>query len=149
LKAIDLRSMFLAKHAQHVVLIHFPIALFLTGVLFDFAALWTKRTILAAAAFANLIAATVSVPVVIASGILAWQWQLGGQEPKGPLLLHLVLGSISGLLIGVTGWIHFRATRTPGGLLPGYRLPLELVAALLIVFTGHLGGVLSGVNAPG
>ena len=36
-----------------------------------------------------------------------------------------------------------------GALLPGYRLPLELVAALLIVFTGHSGGVLSGVNAPG
>jgi len=53
------------------------------------------------------------------------------------------------LLISVTGWIHFWARRTPGALLPGYRLPLELVAALLIVFTGYLGGVLSGVNAPG
>ncbi len=34
----DLRSALLAKHAQHVVLIHFPIALFLTGVLFDLVA---------------------------------------------------------------------------------------------------------------
>ena len=28
----DLRTVLLAKHAQHVVLIHFPIALFITGV---------------------------------------------------------------------------------------------------------------------
>ena len=34
----DPKAVLLAKHAQHVVLIHFPIALFLTGVAFDFAA---------------------------------------------------------------------------------------------------------------
>jgi hypothetical protein len=28
----DLKTVFLAKHAQHVVLIHFPIALFITAV---------------------------------------------------------------------------------------------------------------------
>ncbi len=32
---LDIRSAILAKHAQHVVLIHFPIALFLTGVACD------------------------------------------------------------------------------------------------------------------
>jgi uncharacterized membrane protein len=148
MKAFDLRSVLLAKHAQHVVLIHFPIALFLTGVLFDFAALLTKRTMLGAAAFANLVAAAFSVPPVMASGILAWQWQLAGQRLKGVLLLHLVLGSISGLLIAVTAWIHFRARRTSGALLPGYRLPLEFIAVLVVAFTGHLGGILSGVIAP-
>jgi hypothetical protein len=35
---LDIRSAILAKHAQRVVLIQFPIALFLTGVGFDFAA---------------------------------------------------------------------------------------------------------------
>ena len=30
--SFDLRTILLAKHAQHVVLIHFPIALFMTGV---------------------------------------------------------------------------------------------------------------------
>jgi hypothetical protein len=32
----DLKSALAAKHAQHVVLIHFPIALFIAGVAFDF-----------------------------------------------------------------------------------------------------------------
>ncbi len=31
----DLRTVLLAKHGQHVVLIHFPIALFMSGVAFD------------------------------------------------------------------------------------------------------------------
>jgi uncharacterized membrane protein len=32
----DIKSTLLAKHAQHVVLTHFPIALFLTSVMLDF-----------------------------------------------------------------------------------------------------------------
>ena len=39
----DLKTVLLARHAQHVVLIHFPIALFITAVAFDFVAQWTKR----------------------------------------------------------------------------------------------------------
>ena len=39
----DLRQMMMEKHAQHVVLIHFPIALFIAGVGLDFVAQWTKR----------------------------------------------------------------------------------------------------------
>jgi uncharacterized membrane protein len=38
----DLKSVLLARHAQHVVLIHFPIALFLVSVAFDFAAQWWR-----------------------------------------------------------------------------------------------------------
>jgi uncharacterized membrane protein len=34
----NFREALLAKHAQHVVLIHFPIALFMAGGAFDFAA---------------------------------------------------------------------------------------------------------------
>ena len=155
----DIRAALSAKHAQHVVLIHFPIALFLTGVAFDFAARWTKRTstnetkstgsTLAAAAHGNLLAAAVSVLPVVVSGILAWQWQLEGQRLRGVLLLHLVLGSASGVLIGVVGWIHFRARRTTNPALSDYRLPLEFIAACILVLTGHVGGFLSGVNMPG
>ena len=50
----DLKSALFAKHAQHVVLIHFPIALFIAGAAFDFAAQWTKRQALAAAAIRHL-----------------------------------------------------------------------------------------------
>jgi uncharacterized membrane protein len=145
----DLKSAMLAKHAQHVVFIHFPIALFLTGVFFDFAARWRKSATLAAAAHLNLLVAAVCVLPTLATGIAAWQWQLEGQKLKGLLLLHLALGFASGLLICLVAWIHFRKRGAPGSALPSYCLPLELLTAVILALTAHVGGFLSGVNVSG
>jgi uncharacterized membrane protein len=158
----DIKSALFAKHAQHVVLIHFPIALFFAAVAFDYAAQWTRnetrgRTLAAAAYFNFLLAAISTVPVV-ASGIAAWQWALEGQRLKGILRMHLVLGCVSSVLIWLVFCIHWRAQRraersSPDAAiqnyLPSYRLPLEAVAVLIVILTGHLGGFLSGVNLPG
>jgi uncharacterized membrane protein len=144
----DPKTVLLAKHAQHVVLIHFPIALFITAVFFDVIAQWTRRRSLAEAAYCNLLVAAISTFPVVATGILAWQFQLEGQKLKGTLLLHLALGGASSLMIWLVWWLHFRARRT-GDALPRYRLPLEFFAIAVITVTGHLGGFLSGVNAPG
>jgi uncharacterized membrane protein len=43
LHPFDFKTVVFAKHAQHVVLIHFPIALFIAGVAFDFMAHWSRR----------------------------------------------------------------------------------------------------------
>jgi hypothetical protein len=86
---------------------------------------------------------------VVASGILAWQWQLAGQRAAGVLLLHLILGCVSGLFICGAGWIRLRARRKLGSLPSNYRLFVEFVAVRVIAFTGHLGGILHGVNASG
>ena len=43
MSAFDWKSVLLAKHAQHVVLIHFPIALFIAAVVFDVLALRLQR----------------------------------------------------------------------------------------------------------
>jgi uncharacterized membrane protein len=144
----DLKTAVLAKHAQHVVLIHFPIALFLSAVAFDFIALWTKRRGLADAAYYNLFGAAVSTIPVLATGLLAWQSQLEGQKLKGILLLHLVLAGVSTVMIWLVWWVHFRARRR-SVYLPSYRLAVELLAVALVALTGHLGGFLSGVNGPG
>jgi uncharacterized membrane protein len=144
----DLKTAFLAKHAQHVVLIHFPIALFLAAVAFDFLALWMKRRGLADAAYYNLLAAAVSTLPVLATGLLAWQFQLEGQKLKGILLMHLVLACVSSVMIWLVWWVHFRARRRTV-FLPGYRFALELLAVGIVALTGHLGGFLSGVNGPG
>lgn len=145
----DLRSALLARHAQHVVLIHFPIALFLAGVVFDFASRWARQAMLEAAAYYNMLLAALSSFPVIATGILAWQWQLEGQRLRGVLLMHLALGIASGILILFVWWLHFRARRRAGGVLPRYRLAFELLTAALVGFTAHLGGFLSGVNVAG
>ncbi len=144
----DLKSALLAKHAQHVVLVHFPIALFLVGVGFDFVGQWKRaRTLVSAAYYDLLIAAVSSIPVIV-TGLLAWRWQLEGQRLQGTLFLHLVMGMFSGAMIWLVWTIHFRARRNPRSDLPFYRLPIEVVAAIVIATTAHLGGYLSGVNGP-
>lgn len=144
----DLKTVVLAKHAQHVVLIHFPIALFMVAVAFDFIGQWTKNRGLAAAAYFNLlVAAAFTVPVVV-TGLAAWQWALEGQKLKGILLMHLVLGGTSAVVIWVVFLIHWRARRHPEKSLPTYRLSLEAIAVLLVGVTAHLGGFLSGLNGP-
>jgi uncharacterized membrane protein len=145
----DIRTVLLARHAQHVVLIHFPIALFSAAVGFDYLAQWAKNRTLAAAAYFNLVAAAVSTVPVVATGLIAWQWALEGQRLRGILLAHLVLGCVSSLLIWLVFLIHFRVRRHPEESLPNYRLPVEAAAVLLVGLTAHLGGFLSGVNGPG
>lgn len=144
----DIKQALLAKHAQHVVLIHFPIALCMVGVAFDLAAEWTKNRALAVAAYYNFTVAAASVIPVVATGLLAWQLQLEGQRLKGVLLLHLVLGIFSGVMIGVIWFAHFRSRRANVPLAPAYRVPLELLGVAVVTLTAHLGGFLSGVNIP-
>ena len=145
----DIRAVLFAKHVQHVVLIHFPIALFIIGVLFDFLAQWKKQHLLATVAYYNLFVAAISTIPVVVTGILAWQWELEGQKLKGILLMHLVMGCMSSALICLVWFIHRKTQGKQGKVLPGYRLPIEAVAAVLVALTGHLGGFLSGVNGPG
>ena len=144
----DPKTVFLAKHAQHVVLIHFPIALFIAAGAFDVTAQWKKSCGLADAAYYNSLAAAISTVPVVATGILAWQFQLEGQKLKGILLLHLVLACVSSVIIWLVWWMHFRARRRTQSL-PAYRLAIEFLGVILIALTGHLGGFLSGVNGPG
>jgi len=144
----DLKTVVLAKHAQHVVLIHFPIALFISAVAFDLMAQWTKRRGLADAAYYNLLVAAISTVPVLATGLLAWHFQLEGQKLKGVLLLHLLLACASSAMIWLVWWVHYRGRRQTV-VLPSYRVALEFLGVALVALTGHLGGFLSGVNVPG
>jgi len=140
----DIRTVVFAKHAQHVVLIHFPIALFITAVAFDFIAYWTKRRTFADAAYYNLLVAAVATVPVVVTGVIAWQLQLEGQKLKGNLLLHLLLGSLSAVLICLVWWLHF-GPRKKMDEPPTYRLLIEAIAVLVVMATAHVGGFLSGV----
>ena len=130
------------------MLIHFPIALFLVGVLFDFLSRGRKSSAAATAAYFNLIGAAISTIPVVVTGLLAWQFALEVQRLKGILLQHLMLGVLSTLLICTVFWIHVRARRSRSEALPAYRLPIEAIAVAVVTLTGHLGGFLSGVNGP-
>jgi uncharacterized membrane protein len=146
----DLKSALLAKHAQHVVLVHFPIGLFISSVAFDLLAIWRNNRSLAKAAYYNLIAAAVTALAAVGTGVLAWQLQLEGQRLRGNLRLHLSLGVSSAMLIWVLTWWRSRQDRGGAANISpatGYWV-VAFIAVAVVALTGHLGGILSGVEVP-
>jgi uncharacterized membrane protein len=141
----DWKTVLLAKHAQHVVLIHFPIALFIIAVVFDLLATRWRHYELAAVAYYNLLLAAIFTVPTVLTGLVAWQWLLEGHRLKGLLLYHLVFAISSAVIIVWSWWVHFRARRN-GHAAPAWRIALEVVGVMLLMITGHLGGFLSGVN---
>ena len=141
----DPRTILLAKHAQHVVLIHFPIALFITGVGLDLLSRGNRDSQFASAAYWNLSVAAVAVIHTVLTGWLAWHFALEDQKIKGLLLSHIIAASTATLLVITSWWVHWRTRKTPMPL-PRYRIPIELLGVAVIGLTAHLGGFLSGVN---
>lgn len=109
---LNLKEILLPKHAQHVVLVHFPIALSVLGFAFDVLARWRRQLTLAAAAYYNFATAVILTAPTVATGLLAWRFQLGSQKLGGALLLHLISGSISSALIGLVWYLHWRTRRS-------------------------------------
>ena len=144
----DLKSVFLAKHAQHVAMVHFPIALTFVSVLFDLLSLRRQSLALLRAAYYTVIVAAISAVPTIATGLLAWQWQLEGARIKGNLKLHLILALCSSALIWIVCWFHIKEQRKPQFNSPGARLAVEFVAVAMTLLTGQVGGFVSGVNGP-
>jgi uncharacterized membrane protein len=143
----DIKSWLLAGHAQHPVIVHFPIALFIASAVFEVLAIWRKQPVYASVAYFNLVGAALTLPVTILTGLGAWQWQLEGAALKGNLRLHLISASVSASLILFLLWrrSRLRAAATPP--LVSY-FALTAVALIAITITGHLGGILSGVETP-
>jgi uncharacterized membrane protein len=143
----DLKAALFAGHAQHPVLIHFPIGLFIASVVFDLLAVWRKQPILATVAYYNLLGAALTVPLAIATGLGAWQWQLEGATLKGNLRLHLIGALVSASLIFVLCWMRLRL-RAKGSSPRFAYFAIMSLALMAITLTGHLGGILSGVETP-
>ena len=143
----DLRAALVAPHAQHPVTVHFPIALFIASAVFEILALWRKQPIFATVAYFNLIAAALSLPFTIASGLAAWHWQLEGATLKGNLRLHLVFALTTATIILLLSWKRSRL-RSRGEAPRTMYFALMTLGLLAISVTGHLGGFLSGVEGP-
>jgi uncharacterized membrane protein len=145
LSPFDLKAALLAGHAQHPVIIHFPIGLFIASVVFDLLAVWRKKPILAAVAYYNLLGAALTLPLAIATGLGAWQWQLEGATLKGNLRLHMICAVTSALLIFFLCWMRSRLRAK--NISPGVSyVAVTLFALMAITLTGHLGGIVSGVE---
>ena len=143
----DLKAALLAGHAQHPVIVHFPIALFIASAVFDILAIWRKQPILAAVGYFNLVGAAISIPFAIATGLGAWQWQLEGATLKGNLRLHMICALITAALIVILCWKRSRISAKGESPRASYFVVMA-IGLMMITLTGHLGGILSGVETP-
>jgi len=147
LNPFDPKTALLAKHAQHVVLVHFPVALYLSATFFDGLARARRNSSLGEVARWNfLTAAIMSIPTAV-TGVLAWRWALEGQHLKGVLLLHLSLAVA--VVIGMWVTIYLRTRLNKSKEAQGWPLILafEVMVCVVVAATAHLGGFLSGVNS--
>jgi len=145
--AFDLKAAILARHAQHPVLVHFPIALFIGSAIFEILAIWRKQPIFASVAYYNLLGAAISIPFTIATGLAAWRLQVEGATLKGNLRLHLGFAVTTAAIILILSWKRFRLRINNESPRVSY-FALMVVGLVVITFTGHLGGILSGVETP-
>ena len=143
----DVKAALLAGHAQHPVIIHFPIALFIASIVFEVKGAWRRQPVLATVAYYNLLGAALTIPFAIATGLGAWQWQLEGATLKGNLRLHMICAVTSALLIFFLCWMRSRL-RTKGDSPRATYFAVMALGLMMITLTGHLGGILSGVETP-
>lgn len=128
-------SPLIPSHAYHPVFIHFPIALFLFGMLLEFLGLRKQNVALGTAALWNLSGALTSMAIVVPTGIAALL--IGAHKLEGTMLYHLLSGVASLLLMAVC--LILRKKR--GNADEAYWMALVLAAALICV-TGYFGGQL-------
>jgi uncharacterized membrane protein len=145
LNPFDVKAALLAGHAQHPIIIHFPIALFIASIVFEVIAAWRKQPVLAAVAYYNLLGAALTIPLAVATGLGAWRWQLEGAAIKGNLRLHMICALTSALLIFFLAWMRSRLRTKSRSPSIAY-WAVTVIAVLTITLTGHLGGILSGVE---
>lgn len=145
------KDLLFPRHGQHPIIIHFPIALFIISLFFDFLGLRRRDNILAATGYLNLIVAAITAPLAMLTGFIAWQFAYGGisltaLNSNPTLMQHLVLSSVTTILIWILWKMRFNRR------LEGYKaittpyIIVSLIALVTISLTGHLGGFLSGVN---
>jgi uncharacterized membrane protein len=103
---------------------------------------------LAKAAYYNLIGAAITALAAVATGVLAWQLQLEGERLRGNLRLHLGLGASAAVLIWLLTWWRRRQEHSDSRSLAVGYWALAFIAVLVVALTGHLGGILSGVEVP-
>jgi uncharacterized membrane protein len=143
----DIRAALLAGHAQHPVIVHFPIALFIASAVFDILAMWRKQPVWAAVAYFNLVGAAMTIPLAIATGLGAWRWQLEGARLKGNLELHLICALTTAAIIFLLCWRRLRL-RAKGDSPRAAYFAVMALGLMMITLTGHIGGILSGVETP-
>jgi uncharacterized membrane protein len=124
----------------HPMVVHFPIALLLTAVMLDAAALVGKRTALHRIALWNFCLGTLMAGLAVWSGLRAAEVAKHTFEIHQIMELHRKLGIATLILGGITtGWRLWKRDRL--GTLPrALTVLVALVMTGTLVYGAHLGG---------
>lgn len=127
------------KNAFHPAIVHFPIALFLGGIVLDAIGYRKKNATLLWAGWYNLLFASFTTFAALVSGYVATLFM---KIPlSGVIQQHMIYALVStGLMWIMVGIRARRHEKLAGGLLAAYFV-IALTSALLISWSGHLGGV--------
>lgn len=128
----------LLGHSVHQMLIVFPLGLLATALLFDLIALGKDRPTFADAAEYMIAAGVIGGLVAAIFGLIDWLAVPSGTRAKRVGTLHGV-GNVIVVVLFAIAW----SLRLSRGNMPGAAtLTLEIIAVLLALVTGWLGGEL-------
>jgi uncharacterized membrane protein len=143
----SVQEVFFPTHAQHPIIVHFPIALFVFSLFLDVLGIRTRNRALNAAAYYNLVAAAVTGVLAVITGLLAWRFAFGGEPLTSDrwLFFHLVLGVITTLLMLALWAIRAKQPINADQPLSRAYIILGALTLCVISVTGHFGGIVSGI----
>lgn len=142
-----LQALLYPSHAQHPVIVHFPIALFIFSFFLDVFGARTGNRALNSAAYFNLVAAAVTGLLSVISGLLAWKFAFGLEPLSGDrwLMFHLILGITTSILMCALWAIRARMPKTDDRPFSRVYILMAVITLAVITLTGHMGGIISGV----
>ncbi|MGV3617063.1 MAG: DUF2231 domain-containing protein [Fimbriimonas sp.] len=125
------------KHSFHPLIVHFPIGLFLFGVVLDALGMRKRNEVMRQAAFWNLAVGALAGVASVPTGFIA-ALRLGHELVPGTVVFnHLVGGILATILMVVVAL--WRRKAAPEG---AKYLTVLLLAAGLVIAAGHYGGSL-------
>lgn len=147
----NLKDLLFPRHGQHPIIIHFPIALFIISLFFDFLGLMRRENTLVSTGYLNLTVAAITAPLALVTGFIAWQFAYGGislaaLSGNPTLLQHLILSFVTTILIWILWKMRFNKRQEGYQAITTPYIIVSLIALVTISLAGHLGGYLSGVN---
>jgi uncharacterized membrane protein len=127
-------------HPLHALVVHFPLALFPTSLLFDLISWFTSDRLWPQAALLNVAVGLLGAVVAIATGLVDYVNMIAGSLRHQVSTVHLVLNSGAVGLFGLGLVLRLQAgpvERTPAAV-----LVLSLLGTGLLLLGGYLGGYL-------
>jgi len=129
-------------HPIHPMVVHFPIALLMTSVVFDLLAIRWRRSSLEDASLYTLIGGVIGAMLAVATGAVAEELVEETGVPEGALEIHEALGYVVlWIFVGLCA-IRFAMRRQWIRERPALSVTFGLVGVVVLAAPGYSGGTL-------